>query len=84
MKPTGRIYLYPGAGPGGRNVFPVGTFEDLQDENITPTDGMLIHFWCGDGDDEGNDAPLLFEGTVHYDGRQQHWYALIDEETFRH
>lgn len=84
MKPAGRIYLYPGAGPNGHNTFTIGTFEDLRSEGITPSEGMLINFWCGDGDDKGNEDPLFFEGTIHYDAHQRYWYALIDEKTYRH
>jgi hypothetical protein len=84
MKPSGRICLYPGAGPNGHNVFTVGTFEDLRADGITPAEGMSIRFWCDDGDSDGNDDPLLFEGTIHYDSHLRKWYALIDEKTYRH
>ena len=77
MRPKGRIFLYPGAGPRGRNKFTIGTFEDLNAEGITPTEGMNIAFYCDDDD------PLLFEGAIHYDSQLQHWYALIDENSYR-
>ena len=84
MKPNGRIFLYPGAGPGGSNVFTVGTFEDLRSEGIMPVNGMSLSFYCDDADGEGNDDPLLFEGTIHYNSRLGKWYALVDEKTYHH
>ena len=64
MRPKGRIFLYPGAGPGGRNKFTIGTFEDLNAEGITPTEGMNIAFYCDDD--------MLFEGTIHYESQRQY------------
>jgi len=84
MRPKGRIYIYAGGGPCNRNRFTVGTVEDLGAEGLTPTEGMALHFWCGDADDQGNDDPLLFEGTIHFDLVKRYWYALIDEGSFRH
>jgi hypothetical protein len=84
MKPSGRIYIYPGAGQNGHNAFTVGTFEDLRAEGFTPTEGMSMRFWCDDSDDKGNPDPLLFEATIHYDAHLRYWYALIDEKTYRH
>ena len=84
MRPNGRIYLYPGAGPKGHNAFTVGTFEDLLAEGINPAEGMSIRFWSGDADSDGKDDPLLFEGTIHYDSELRKWYALIDETTYHH
>ena len=84
MKPSSRIFLYPGWGPNGQNVFTVGTFEDLRTDGITPVDGMSLSFYCDDADVEGNDDPLLFEGTIHYNSQLGKWYALVDETTYHH
>lgn len=63
-------------------MFTVGTFEDLRTDGITPVEGMSLFFYCDDADDEGNDDPLLFEGTIHYDSQLGKCYALIDKKTY--
>ena len=61
-----------------------GTWEDLKKYEVELVEGLAVEFWMDDGDDEGNEDPLFFEGTVHYDATQSHWIALIDESSFRH
>ena len=68
----------------GHNGFTVGTFEDLRPEGIAPSEGIAIRFWCDDGDSNGNEDPLLLDGTIHDDSQYEYWYALIDEEAYRH
>jgi hypothetical protein len=45
---------------------------------------MVIAFYDQDGDGEGNRDDLLFEGTVHYDAERECWYAIIDQNSWRH
>jgi hypothetical protein len=78
-KPKGRIYLDP---MNGR--FTVGTLKDLELEKITPVEGMTLQFWMDDGDDAGNTDNLIFEGVIHFDKKLGRWYAVIDENSYRH
>jgi hypothetical protein len=78
-KPKGRIYLDP---MNGR--FTVGTLKDLELEKITPIEGMTLQFWMDDGDDAGNTDNLIFEGVIHFDKELGRWYAVIDENSYRH
>lgn len=80
-----RIYLYPYAGPGGRNYFKqVGTIQDLEAYRIPLQEGANIGFYCGDADDAGKSDDLIFEGVVHLDPEEGQWYAIIDENSYRH
>lgn len=59
----------------------MGTYEDLKAANILPIEGMKLHFYNDDADDQGNPDDLLFEGTAHFvEGRG--WGAIIDASTF--
>ena len=80
-----RIFLYPYAGPGGKNYFKqIGTSQDVMLNDIKLDEGMRLSFYCEDADDGGNPADLLFEGTVHFDPKKKRWYAVIDENSYRH
>lgn len=80
-----RIFLQPYAGPGGRNYFKqIGTQQDVLLNDIRLEDGKRLSFYCEDADDKGEPDELLFEGTVHFDGEKQQWYAMIDENSYRH
>ena len=83
---SGRIYLYPYAGPGGRNYLSkqVGTRQDLDANGIELREDLRLQFYCDDGDRAGKRDDLLFEGTVHFDADRREWYALIDEGSYRH
>ncbi len=82
---TKRIYLYPGLGEGEPHYLDrLGTVKDLAEAGMTLTEGMRVGFWMDDGNDQGEDDNLLFEGTVHFDPQRQQWYALIDRASFRH
>jgi len=83
-RPTGRIYLYPDASPGGRTSFTQGTFWDLEAEGIVPTPGMRLLFYTDDGNEEGERDYLLFTGVIDYDRDAGCWYAVIDEDSFCH
>lgn len=78
-RPRGRIYFDP---QNGR--FTLGTFKDLEEEKITPVEGMTLHFYSGDADEDGNEDNLIFEGVVHFDNETSRWFAVIDEKSFRH
>jgi hypothetical protein len=80
-----RIFLYPYAGPGGRNYFKqIGTAQDIMLDEVELVDGSRLGFYCEDEDDEGRPDELLFEGTVHFDAEKSQWYAIIDEKSYRH
>jgi len=84
-KPRCRIFLYPYAGPGGRNYFKdIGTLQDIQLNDIALKEGLKLSFYCEDEDDSGHSDDLIFEGTVHFDSEKNKWYALIDEDSYRH
>jgi hypothetical protein len=80
-----RIFLYPYAGPGGRNYFKqIGTTQDVMINDVKLEEGMRMGFYCEDADDDGKEDDLIFEGTVGYDPERQQWYAVIDESSYRH
>ncbi|MFZ1085682.1 MAG: hypothetical protein WAN35_12015 [Terracidiphilus sp.] len=80
-----RIYLYPYAGPGGRNyVKQLGTLQDIEKLHITFEENLVLHFYCDDADDSGKTDDLIFEGTAHFDLDRRSWYILIDEDSYRH
>lgn len=80
-----RIFLYPYAGPGGRNYFKqIGTTQDIMLDEVELTDGLRLGFYCEDEDDKGGPDELLFEGTVHFDPEKGQWYAIIDENSYHH
>ena len=84
-EPTKRIFLYPYAGTGGRNYFKqIGTTQDIMLDDIKLSDGLQLGFYCEDEDDDGMPDELLFEGTVHFDTEKGQWYAIIDENSYRH
>jgi hypothetical protein len=80
----GRIFLYPYAGPGGRNYLKqIGTLRDIELNSIELKEGIRLPFYCDDADDHGpND--LIFEGTMHYDDAEKRWYTIIDESSYGH
>jgi hypothetical protein len=80
-----RIFLYPYAGPGGRNYFKqIGTTQDVMLNDIKLEEGLQLSFYCEDADDEGRPDELLFEGTVHFDAEKKQWYTIVDENSYRH
>jgi hypothetical protein len=80
-----RIFLYPYAGPSGRNYFKqIGTTQDVMLNDVKLEEGLRLGFYCDDADDEGRPDDLLFEGTVHFDSENRQWYAIIDENSYRH
>jgi hypothetical protein len=82
---TNRIFLYPYAGPGGRNYFKqIGTKQDVILNDIKLEEGLRLGFYCDDADNEGRPDNLLFEGTVHFDSDKGQWYAIIDENSYQH
>lgn len=80
-----RIFLYPYAGPGGRNYLKqIGTAQDVMLNDIKLVEGLRLSFYCEDADDEGRPDDLLFEGSVHFDSEKNQWYAIIDANSYRH
>jgi hypothetical protein len=66
-----RIFLYPYAGPGGRNCFKqIGTTQDVM-LNDKAGRREKLNFYCEDEDDTGQPDDLLFEGTVHFGSDKQ-------------
>jgi hypothetical protein len=80
-----RIFLYPFAGPGGRNYFKqIGTAQDVILSDIKLEEGVRLSFYCEDVDDEGRPDELLFDGTVHFDFDKGQWYTITDENSYHH
>lgn len=80
-----RIFLYPYAGPGGRNYLrQIGTTQDLMLNDVKLEEGLRLKFYCDDADDEGTPDDLLFDGTVHFDSEKKQWYVVVDENSYRH
>jgi hypothetical protein len=80
-----RIFLYPYAGPGGRNYLKeIGTLQDIALNDIRLEEGVRLSFYCEDADDAGKPDDLLFEGTVHFDSEKQQWYVIVEESSYRH
>jgi hypothetical protein len=80
-----RIFLYPYAGPGGRNYLKqIGTTQDVMLSDIELREGLRLGFYCEDADDDGKQDDLLFEGTVHFDQEKNRWYVIVDENSYRH
>jgi hypothetical protein len=79
-----RIELYP-YNPKGRNYFKQrGTLADIERTGLKLQEGLIVHFYCADGDGQNNRDDLLFEGTVHFDSDKDQWYAIIDQNSYRH
>lgn len=82
---TKRIFLYPYAGPKGRNYLKdIGTLQDIELNDIKLEEGARLSFYCEDADDKGKPDDLLFEGTAHFDAEKQQWYVIVDENSYRH
>ncbi len=80
-----RIYLYPGLGEGQPHYLDrLGTIKDLAETGLTLTEGLQVGFWMDDGNEQGEEDNLIFEGVVHFDAEKQQWYAIIDHGSFRH
>lgn len=80
-----RIFLYPYAGPGGRNYLrQIGATQDLMVRAVQLTKGLTLKFYCDDVDEAGNPDPLFFEGTVHLDHDTSEWYVTVNEDTYTH
>src|SRR5258707_15559319 len=78
----GRLYLYPiGNVDKTWSPFTKGTYDDLKEAGVTLLEGMKLHFYDDDADEQGNPDDLLFEGTAHYEPRRG-WGAIIDANTF--
>ena len=80
-----RIFLYPSAGPGGRNyIKTIGTRQDIDFNGLELNEGMRLSFYCDDANDAGQPDDPLFDGIVHFDTDKQQWYVLIDEGSYHH
>jgi hypothetical protein len=80
-----RTYLYPYAGPGGKNYLrQLGTKDDIAKTGTILREGMRLSFWNDDSNDEGQPDPLYFDGIVHFDSEAGEWYVVIDDESYHH
>ena len=84
IRPSGRVYLYPGRGRGAQHPFTQGTWKDLEAENIILAPGLQVRFYCDDGNERGERDYLLFAGTVDRDPVTGTWYAIVDWDSFEH
>jgi len=79
-----RIFLYPGAGPGGKEYLrQLGTREGISRLGVELIEGQTLRFYCDDADDKSAPSDLLFEGVVHFDPTRREWYVIIDEKSYR-
>ena len=79
-----RIFLYPYAGPGGKNYLKqLGTIESLQKANVVLQEGLTLSFYCDDANNSGQRDDLYFEGEIHFDAESQSWYAIVDERSYQ-
>ena len=83
--PKNRILLYPNAGPDGRTYLEkMGTLDDVKRIGLKLEEGLIVHFYRPEIEGQKKLDYLFFEGTVHFDGQNAEWYAMIDQKSFRH
>lgn len=84
-----RVYvdLNGGGRVGDTYIAPLdsrATAADLRQYGVTPQEGLRLHFWTDDGDEEGNPDPLLFTGSLHFSEEEGVWLAHMDWADFQH
>lgn len=62
----------------------VGTRRDLERYGIELEEGLLLHLYTDDADEDGNRDDIVFDGVVHYDQDESRWVATIDWGALRH
>lgn len=56
----------------------LGTLQDFEKNNITPSDGLELVFYNPDEDDCGNSDNLVVSGILKYDPIRERWTAILD------
>lgn len=80
-----RVFLYPEAGPDGRNYLTrIGTLADIERAGLNLKEGLMVHFYRPETNRENLRDDLLFEGSVHFDPERGQWYAMVDQKSYRH
>ena len=75
----GAVYLY-----FGDRILTNGSYEDLRELGVSPTEGMKLTFYDLDADDEDRPTYFCAEGTLYkVHEKVSAWYAKIDESSFR-
>ncbi len=62
----------------------VGTLQDLEQQGVRLTDGLVVTLYTDDADDRGQPDEMRAEGVVHFDKAQQCWVAEIDWDRLWH
>lgn len=57
---------------------------ELAMQGATLYEGMHVLLYQPDVDDSGNDGLLVVDAVVHFDSDRQRWFAIIEENNFRH
>jgi hypothetical protein len=78
------VYLYFGdVMTDGGTLLTNGSFADLKELGITPTEGTRLTFYDIDADDLGRPTYLCADGVLHLDDESKTWRAFVDQNTFR-
>jgi hypothetical protein len=61
-----------------------GTWEDLEQQEITLQEGSVLTFYMDDASDDGKPDELLADGRVTYNHEENCWVAEVDWHALRH
>jgi hypothetical protein len=61
----------------------IGTLRDLEAQSIQLREGLLLHVYSDDLDEQGNRDDLEAEGTVRFDPENRRWVLEIDHRAIR-
>jgi hypothetical protein len=86
MRDNGRVYADLQKTDAERRVklTTIGTREDLQKYGIELEEGLLLHLYADDEDEQGRRDDLIFDGVAHFDIESRTWAATIDWTAIRH
>ncbi len=62
----------------------VGTREDLERLGCVLAEGLLLHLWCDDADEDGAFNAFLYDAIAHFDHALGCWVGVIDWSTLAH
>jgi hypothetical protein len=62
----------------------VGTVEDLSEQQVELSEGLLLTLYSDDVDDKGALDELLVEGVASYSKEEHCWVAAIDWDAICH
>jgi len=62
----------------------IGTRRDLERYGIVLEEGLLLHLYTDDADEEGKPDNILVDGIAHYDQDRERWVATIDWDAIGH